>query len=60
VDREVVVKETVRAIPKSAEWAETLLALTQQLDKFEVYRRDLDAIRAAVGEVSRALQRRSW
>ena len=60
VDREIVVKETVGAIPKSAEWADTLLALTQQLDEFKVYRRDLPAIRSAVEGVTRALGRRDW
>lgn len=60
VDREVVVTETVRAIPKSAEWADTLLALALQLDEFTVYRRDLPAIRSAVEVVSRALGRRDW
>ena len=38
-------RRAVRAIPKSAEWADTLLALAQQLDEFKVYRRDLPAIR---------------
>lgn len=60
VNREVVVTETVRAIPQSAEWADTLLALAQQLDEFKVYRRDLPAIRSAVEGVSRALGRRDW
>lgn len=60
VVREIVVKEAVRRIPRSAEWADTLLTLTQQLNEFKVYRRDLPAIRLALERVSRALERRDW
>ena len=59
VDREVIVLATVVAVPNSGEWAETL-ALTQRLDGFKVYRRDLPAIRSAVEGVSRALGRPDW
>ena len=60
VDREVIVREPVQATPRSAEWADVLQTLSQQIDTGKVYRRDLPAIRSAVEGVSRALQRRVW
>src|SRR5690349_2008792 len=60
VDREVVVRETVQAVPRGGGWAEALQTLAQQIDTGKVYRRDLPAIRSAVEDVSRALQRRVW
>ena len=60
VDREVVVRETVNALPRGGEWADTLRALAQQIDTGRVYERDLAAIGAAIGDVARALQRRVW
>ena len=60
VDREVIVKETVQAVPRGKEWAEALQTLAQQIDTGKVYPRDLSAIEAAICDVDRALQRRAW
>src|SRR3954463_1348886 len=50
VNREVVVRETVKATPRGGEWAETLRTLAQQVDTGRIYRRDLPAIGEAAGE----------
>ena len=57
VDREVVVHQIVHAVPRGKEWAEALQALAQQIDTGKVYRRDLAAIEAAIGDVAGALRR---
>src|SRR6476646_1886373 len=58
VDREVVVKEVVHALPRGKEWADTLQTLVQQIDTGKVYRRDLPAIEDALSELVRSLNRR--
>jgi hypothetical protein len=60
IDREVIVKQTVQAVPRSGEWAQALRALAQQIDTGKVYRRDLAGIEAAIGDVAEALKRRIW
>ena len=57
VDREIIVKETVQAIPRGAEWADALSKLAEELDSGRVYRRDIPAIAEAAGALARALRR---